>query len=387
MSSVKTRFSGFGQAVREKAGNDAAAGEPRPSSSGAGVHKPGAALAGIVNSVNERVTEVERRLAEAGAENDDLKAELSRLRALQAAHPEEDGRRLLFLTPDRVVDLLPRDRSDAAFAGQQFQDLLDDVATHGQNDAITVRAAPDGMFEIAAGRRRLEVCRRLGCEVLARVRDLDDGAMLRIQYSENERRADVSPVDRARWFASVRERVKGTSKQLAAQFGIDPSTLSLYFRLARFPSEVLERLVDPGKLSMLPARRIMEAYESDKPAVMARMLAALDGLSKAHGADVDAAAQVDAILRAAENKGGQKPKASPSPERRHVVHGHRRIGTLNRNGRHWIFRFATDVSDDEVQALTTRLEALTDSAEVAANVVSDGTEPKQRGTEKEGRAA
>lgn len=386
MTNVNARFSGFSQAVREKAGKDAA-GEPRPSSSGAGVHKPGAALAGIVNTVNERVSEVERKLAEAGVENDSLKAELARLKALQAAHPEEDGRRLLFLAPDRVVDLLPRDRSDIAFAGQQFQDLLDDVATHGQNDAITVRAAPGGMFEIAAGRRRLEVCRRLGREVLARVRDLDDGAMLRIQYSENERRADVSPIDRARWFASVRGRVEGTSKQLAAQFGIDPSTLSLYFRLARFPSEVLDRLVDPGKLSMLPARRIMEAYESDKPAVVSRMLAALDDLSKAQGAGVDATAQVNAILKAAENKGGQKLKSAPPPGRRYVVHGNRRIGTLNRNGRHWVFRFATDVSDDEVQALTTRLEAPTDAIDAAANVVTDGAKPKQRGLGKEGRAA
>jgi len=360
MSSGSARFSGFARAVRERAGNDIAMGEARLSSTGAGVHKPGAALTGIVESVNERASRLEERLVQAGVENEDLKAEISRLRSLEAGQPEEGGRRLVFLPPDRVVDRLPKDRSEAAFAGQPFQDLLEDVSTHGQNDAITVRVAPDGLFEIAAGRRRLEVCRRLGCEVLARVRDLDDGAMLRIQYSENERRADVSPMDRARWFASVRERVKGTSKQLAAQFGLDPSTLSLYFRIARFPSEVLERLIDPGKLSMLPARRIMEAYEFDKPAVTARMLSALDSMSKAHGPELDPAAQVDAILRAAENNSGQKLKASPSPERRHIVHGHRRIGTLNRNGRHWVFRFATDVSDDEVHALMARLETPTD---------------------------
>jgi hypothetical protein len=46
---------------------------------------------------------------------------------------------------------------------------------------------------------------------------------------------------------------------------------------------------------------------------------------------------------------------SAVPERKHIVDRGRRIGTLTRNGGQWVFRFATSLSDSDVQALTQRL--------------------------------
>ena len=87
--------------------------------------------------------------------------------------------------------------------------------------------------------------------------------MLRVQFSENERREDISALERSRWFAEVKARLDLPSKDIAQQFGLDPSTLSLYLRLARFPSEIVERLVEPRRLSVLRARRVMESLEAD----------------------------------------------------------------------------------------------------------------------------
>lgn len=325
---------------------------------GAGLHKPMAALGTFSETLRERVRKLEGELANAGADKAGLEAEVARLRSLSGS-AAEGAEQLVFLDPGQVVDLLPSDRlPKGSFEQPDFEDLLADIRDNGQNDAITVRPAEGGKFEVAAGRRRLEACRRLNQTVLARVRQIDDTGMLRVQYSENERRKDISALERARWFAAVRDRTKLPAKQLAAEFGIDKSTLSMYFRVARFPEEIIGRLVNPGRLGVIPARRVMEAIEADA-AVVPRILAALEAHRLAGRDDVDeGAAQVEVLMRAAENRmmgrGGQRPAV---PERRHIVHEGRRIGTLSRSGGQWLFRFATSISDGDVQVLAERLAA------------------------------
>jgi ParB family transcriptional regulator, chromosome partitioning protein len=359
VSTTKSRFGSLAQAVRERTAEPAGEVAPPDSAqlSGAGVHKPAAALTAVGETLRDHIARLERELAHAASTNNELAAEVERVKTLRdkAGDAAEE---FLFLEADRVIDRLPQDRLRGRAEGREFDELLADIAKNGQNDAITVRRGSDGTFEVAAGRRRLEVCKRLQRRVLARVRDLDDEGMLRVQFSENERRADISALERARWFSEVRDRLKISSKEIAAQFGIDPSTFSLYLRLARFPEEILEQLDEPQRLAVLPARRIMEVIENDSTAIH-RILAALDG----HRASVaglaspaDPAAQIEVVIRAAEGRGvGRAGSRSAIPDRRHFVHQGRRIGTLTRNGGQWIFRFATSISDSEVHALAERL--------------------------------
>lgn len=359
MSKASSRFGALTQALRSGTAEPTqdTPFDPAPRPVGAGVHKPAVALAAMGEALRDRVSRLEADLAQKSSTNVELLAELQRIRALsQQAGDNVDE--FIFLTVDAVTDPLPKDRMRGSTDGGEFEALLADIERNGQNDAITVRRSPNGGFEIAAGRRRLEACRRLNRSVLARIRDLDDPAMLRIQYSENERRADISALERARWFSEVRDRLKAPSKDIAAQFDVDPSTFSLYLRLARFPDEILERLDEPRRLAVIPARRVMEAIEGDAGALQ-RILAALD----AHHRSVsdgrssnDAGAQIEILMRAAEGRGeGRGGSRSPVPERRHIVHQGRRIGTLTRNGGQWVFRFATSISDSDVQTLAERL--------------------------------
>jgi ParB family chromosome partitioning protein len=361
VSARPSRFGSLAQAVKDRA---AAADEPRPepagqgapAPAGAGLHKPAAALGTMAEGLRERVARLEAQLAQASGRNTELERELGQARSA-ASRAGESVEEFLFLDPAAIRDELPRDRLPGAFAGAEFEALLADIQENGQNDAITVRPAVDGSsFEVAAGRRRLEACRRLGRPVLARVRPLDETAMLRVQFSENERREDISALERSRWFAEVKARLDVPSKDIAAQFGLDPSTLSLYLRLARFPAEILARLREPRRLSVLRARRVMEALEADAGA-LPRILAALDAQAR-HGAEAgpDPEGQIDVLMRAAEGRGGDRPAThAPVPDRRHVVHRGRRVGTLTRNGGQWVFRFATTIGEDVVQALADRI--------------------------------
>ncbi len=368
-----SRFGALAQAVKDRAGvvdapeeGEGGSGAAAPDApalvrplTNAGVHGPSAALGNLAEGLRERVARLEADLARTTGRNADLERDLERARkaASVAGDSVED---FLFLDPLTVRDELPRDRLPGAFAGPEFDELLADIRDNGQNDAITVRPSPglNGGFEVAAGRRRLEACKLLKMQVLARVRRLDDAAMLRVQFSENERREDISALERARWFAEVQARFNTQKKDIAAQFGLDPSTLSLYLRLARFPTEIVERLRAPRRLAMLRARRVMEAVEADASA-LPRILDALDAHARASAprmGGIDPEEQIDILLRAAEGRGGARPPAgAPLPERRHVVHGGRRVSTLTRNGGQWVFRFATSMRDEVVQALVDRI--------------------------------
>jgi ParB family chromosome partitioning protein len=102
----------------------------------------------------------------------------------------------------------------------------------------------------------------------------------------------------------------------------------------------------------------MEAIESDSSAVQ-RILDALDTYRQSasrDGGSPDPSAQIDILIRTAEGReAGRASPRSPVPDRRHIVHLGRRIGTLTRNGGQWVFRFATSIPDDEVHALAERL--------------------------------
>lgn len=360
MSARPSRFNSLAQAVKDRAATTADETRSAPAvqgaaaPAGAGLHKPAAALNAMAEGLRDRLARLEAELAQSSDRNTELEQALDQARSAvnRAGDAVEE---FLFLEPAAIRDELPRDRLPGAFADAEFQALLKDIRENGQNDAITVRPAVDGPgFEVAAGRRRLEACRRLGRHVLARCRPLDEAAMLRVQFSENERREDISGLERSRWFAEVKTRLDLPSKDIAAQFGLDPSTLSLYLRLARFPEEIVERLIEPRRLSILRARRVMEALEADE-AALPRILAALDAL----GRSGDPEGQVDALMRAAEGRGGVSAATrAPVPDRRHVVHQGRRVGTLTRNGGQWIFRFATTIDEAVVQALADRLGSL-----------------------------
>ena len=200
MSTTKSRFNSLAQAVMERTAEPEGATQPvetaRPP--GAGVHKPAAALNAVGETLRDHIARVEAELAHATSTNSELAAELQRAKALRDKAGDAADE-FHFLEANSVVDRLPRDRLRGRAEGREFDELFADIEKNGQNDAITARRGADGAFEVAAGRRRLEVCKRLQRRVLARVRELDDQSMLRIQFSENERRTDMSALERARW--------------------------------------------------------------------------------------------------------------------------------------------------------------------------------------------
>jgi ParB family transcriptional regulator, chromosome partitioning protein len=328
------------------------------------------AIDGMVVGLQEQVRGLEAALTAERGDRGALEVELARLRAI-AERAGDSAAEFVLLDPGLVRDPQPTDRLPRGFQDAAFGELLRDIEAQGQNDAITVRPATGAAgYEIAAGRRRLEACRQLGRSVLARVRDLDDEAMDRVQFAENERRKDICTIERARWFAVVQERRGLAARDLALRFGLDRTTMVHYLRIAKLPIAIVERLADPRALSLLKARRLMDAVDAD-PGAPARILAGLDrydAVVAARGGTVDPTQQVDIAIRAGEGRGGARSQGGEehedrASEKRPIIHKGRRLGTLTRSGGQWVIRFAASAPEDLARRVADRIAEIAEEAD------------------------
>jgi ParB family transcriptional regulator, chromosome partitioning protein len=279
---------------------------------------------------------------------------LEKVARLEALREEEEGAgsRLLELDPALIREPLPADRDARSFADPAFAELEASIRSHGQDTPVTVRHGPDGTYELAAGRRRLAVCRRLGITVLARVLALDDEAMLALQYRENAERAEVSPFERGRWLLALGERQGRSTTSLARLLGLSQPLVVEYQKLARLPDELLAALADPRELTLADGRRLHKVLATDGKA-LERMLPAIEA-----AAEDGTRAQILAALSAA--SGRSRRVARDASLRGRIVTDRRgkKLVTVTRSGNQWVYRWAPDIDEAAVAFVADRLAAL-----------------------------
>lgn len=114
---------------------------------------------------------------------------------------------------------------------------------------ILVRIVDRG-FEVVAGHRRLEACRRLHwVRMPCLVRDLSEKDAYEIGLVENVQRQTLSPVEEAKAFRTyASDKGWGGVKQLAEKIGKSEGYVSHRIALLRLPSVVLE-LIESDELS------------------------------------------------------------------------------------------------------------------------------------------
>jgi ParB family chromosome partitioning protein len=173
----------------------------------------------------------------------DSAAELDRLRS--------SGHILLELDPDELKTTRFSDRHAAAFSGATFDELVQDILRSGQLVPVLVRAAADGLgYEIIAGHRRVEACRRLGRKVLARRVAADDRELLVAMVRENESREDISPFERAQQIRSVIDGNLMSRQELMQALGFSKGHMSSLLKFAELPSDIVLALGDPRVLTI-----------------------------------------------------------------------------------------------------------------------------------------
>jgi ParB family chromosome partitioning protein len=143
------------------------------------------------------------------------------------------------------------------FDSSALEELRDSIKKHGILQPVVVRRAGDG-FELVSGERRWRAARQAGLKTIPAIirDDVSDGEMLELALVENVQRRDLDPMERARGFKALMEKLSLTQQGVADRVGLKRVTVANHLRLLDLPSKVQDA-VGSGLLTMGHARALL----------------------------------------------------------------------------------------------------------------------------------
>ena len=160
----------------------------------------------------------------------------------------------------------PRKRFD----DDSLRELADSIKASGILQPVLVRKKGPGDYQLVAGERRLRAAHLAGLtKVPAIVRDYTDTEMMELALIENIQREDLNPIDEARAYHALIERVGLTHDQVSERVGKQRSSISNSLRLLVLPVEVME-MVSRGTLTAGHARAILSIESAGDQLAAAR---------------------------------------------------------------------------------------------------------------------
>jgi ParB family transcriptional regulator, chromosome partitioning protein len=156
-----------------------------------------------------------------------------------------------------VTEILPNSQQPRVrFDVAALEGLRDSIKQHGVIQAIAVRKSSAG-YELISGERRLKAAKMAGLEKIPVIvhTEVNDQQSLEWAMVENLQREDLDPVERAKGFELMIERLNLSQEQVADRVGLKRSTVTNHLRLLELPDEVQEALIQ-GLLTMGHARAL-----------------------------------------------------------------------------------------------------------------------------------
>lgn len=144
-----------------------------------------------------------------------------------------------------------------------LEELAASIKERGLLEPIVVRPV-NGMFEVIAGSRRLEACKRLGMRSIpCHVADLDDKEAFEVSIIENVQQDTMNAIDEARAFKRyVEEYGYGGVSELAQKIGKSQGYVSNRIRLLSLPGGVKEEVIR-RRISPSVAQELVSLDDSD----------------------------------------------------------------------------------------------------------------------------
>ncbi|MDB5096970.1 MAG: chromosome partitioning protein ParB [Cyanobacteria bacterium RYN_339] len=192
-------------------------------------------------------------------------------------------------------------------------ELAASIKTHGILQPLLVRPHPSGApnrFQIVAGERRWQACKRAGVgTVPVVIKSLDDARCREVALIENVQREDISPLEEAHALEQILRESAMSHRELGDRIGKTKAYVEQRVRMLRYPAEVQQALASAGPFSpghakavvQVEARRqeLIEAIEAQNLSVREaeRRAHQLRDLEQAALATDRAAKLADQILR------------------------------------------------------------------------------------------
>jgi ParB family chromosome partitioning protein len=168
----------------------------------------------------------------------------------------------------------PRERFDP----QGLEELESSIRQHGVIQPIAVRRSQEG-YQIISGERRWRAAQAAGLTAIPAVirENVEDEQMLELALVENLQRRDLDPIERARGYQQMQERLSLTQEAVAQRVGLRRSTVTNHLRLLELPDPIQEALVH-GLISMGHARALLGMGDPTEQLTLTEAIAR-DGLS------------------------------------------------------------------------------------------------------------
>ena len=142
-------------------------------------------------------------------------------------------------------------------------ELVDSIRQNGLLNPIIVRTRGD-FFEIIAGGRRYNACRKLGLrKIICHVVELDDKSAFEMSLIENIQRRSLDPIEEARAFKSyVDDRGWGSLTELASKISKSTAYICKRLSLLELPEELLKQ-VSSSQISPSTAEELIPLKDSN----------------------------------------------------------------------------------------------------------------------------
>jgi ParB family chromosome partitioning protein len=168
--------------------------------------------------------------------------------------PTDDKGRVLQVDIDQIEPSPSQPRR--RFGEESLKELADSIRQKGILHPLLVRRLGVG-YQLVVGERRWRAAQVAGLRTVpALLHDTDDTDSLELALVENIHREDLNPLEEARAYQMMVERLGLTQEQVASRVGRDRSTVANTLRLLRLHDDVKKSLLD-GEIDMGHARAIL----------------------------------------------------------------------------------------------------------------------------------
>jgi ParB family chromosome partitioning protein len=153
---------------------------------------------------------------------------------------------LLGVIDDIGISKLRASNSQLRSSLQNLDELMDSIRQRGLLQPIIVRGIEDRYYQIIAGNRRYEACKRLSWrKITCNIVELDDKESFELSLIENIQRESLNPIDEARAFKIyISDFGWGGVSELAKKIGKSPSYVTKRIQLLDLPQELIQSVAD-----------------------------------------------------------------------------------------------------------------------------------------------
>jgi ParB family chromosome partitioning protein len=194
------------------------------------------------------------------------------------------------------------DQPRIEFSEERIEELAASIKKDGLLQPILVRPLGSG-YQIIAGERRWQACKRLGKESMpAKILFLNDAESQQVALVENLQRDNLNPIEEARGYKRLIDLSGCLQKDLADAVSKKPATISNALRLLDLSEDIQEMMLE-GLITSGHGRAVL-ALEDDEARLRLAKKIAEEHLS---------VREAESLARLFSTQGLEKIKRPPSP--------------------------------------------------------------------------